>query len=137
MFLLLKKWDFYAPFLQSAFASAKQLCLVTCFTSHTRLFFCWDAITSLALILPMISCACRQVKKSCSIDERSVPSQPTCVRYSRIANERMDVSYHTHRYLSTLSVFFVTECYAIIIQKFLLQSPQIPQVGRSTSCWGH
>jgi len=94
-----KEMRWLVPFLQSAFASRLQPFFVTCLTSHTRSFFCWGATTSLALILPMISCACKQVKKSCSIDERSVPSRLTCVRYLRIANERKSSNCYNSIYV--------------------------------------
>ena len=34
------------------------------------LFFCWEVIAWLVLTLPIKNCACKQVKKSASIDER-------------------------------------------------------------------
>ena len=83
-----KEMRWLVPFLQSAFASTKQPFLVTCLISQIKSFFCWASINLLVLTLPIINCACKQVKKSCSIDERSVPSRLTCVRYLQIANER-------------------------------------------------
>ena len=74
-----KEMRWLVPFLQSAFASMKHSLLVTCLISQTISFLILGVILGLLLTLAIINCACMQVNKRVSIDERSVPSRLTSV----------------------------------------------------------